>query len=363
MELLAHIFVLCSEDDSMLPISVSHVCSVWRHVALRTPPLWRRICVDSRAELWRERIYRAKACSLDIKLLPFISKPRGFLQPQYLDYHTVQWHMYLVTPLIHRWRSLEVEFRDYAPFLWNAALSECCSAGRDAQAPILEQLTLVYPRNDDGKEFCLFSGFAPRLRLVKLDGVCLTWLPSLFSNLTHLDYVHHGFTSGPQAVHDVISMIRISSRLVELRISFPRSKVHHSRQLPNHRIPRVSRNASLPHLRTLHLRVTTTDIPLELVHLASHIHSSSLTSLHLVDLGHHRAPFPNLYSFLQLYAIPSSVQMFSVEHGWYDRGMLSYLLRRLPNIRDLLVKRSHMQDQRFRDQRWLNYISLHPNLD
>lgn len=348
-ELLAHIFVLGSEDDHTLPLSVSHTCSTWRRLALWTPSLWRQICLDPRGDMWRQRIYRAKDCSLDIKLLPYVQKLGGIFQPQRLDHHTVQWHMHLVTPFIHRWRSLEIQFLDYAPFLWNSALSECCSTGPDARAPCLQDLSLVYRDNDDPKEFLLFSGFAPRLRRVTLDGVCLSWRPSLFANLTCLDYAHHGFTRGGQAVHDVVAMLRVSSRLIELRITFPRSKISHRYDLvlPMMEPVPTTRTVVLRHLRTLHLRVDTRDIPPELVRLMSHVHSPNLISLHLVDLGHRPRPFRSLGLFTGSYVFPPSLRVVEVGYGWNYEGMMTSMLARLPNIRKWKIEQSHTKDQRF----------------
>ncbi|RDB17957.1 hypothetical protein Hypma_000944 [Hypsizygus marmoreus] len=340
IELLAHIFVIGSEDDALSPITVSHVCHAWREIALRTPTLWRRIQLSPRLDMWTERIYRAGACTLDIQLLPWIPTRSFFPKHQHLDMHMVQWYIHFVAPLIRRWRSLEIVFADYSPFLWNASLSAFCSRSRRIQATSLESLTLVYRANDDTKEFCLFSGFAPRLRSVTLDGIRLAWLPSLFGNLTYLDYTHHGFTSGYDAVHDVIKILDVSSRLVELKILFPRKPLP---AIPT-RTQAVSRRVLLPSLITLHLRVEGIDIPFELAHLMTLILTPALTHLRFVDLERRQQPFYSLKSFFYVYAIPPSLRSLTVEHGWYDPPMVTPILRSLPSLRQLVVRRSHSPD-------------------
>ncbi|KAF8073870.1 hypothetical protein FPV67DRAFT_1479616 [Lyophyllum atratum] len=341
VELLAHLMVIGSEDDPMFPIRISYVCRKWREIALRTPALWRRITLGPETDMWRERIYRAGACTLDIQLLPFTTTRSPFSERQYLDATTVQWYLHQVVSLIRRWRSLEIVFADYSPYLWNAALSGCCSKSRRAQALALVDLTLIYRANDDTKEFCLFSGFAPRLRNVTLDGIRLTWLPSLFGNLTHLDYTHHGFTVGHQAVHDVICMLEVSSRLVELKVLFP---PRHKSVGPARSHP-VTRRVLLASLQHLHLRVEGSDIPFELAHLMTLVLTPSLTSLHLIDVDRRQLAFPSLKSFFYVYAICPSLRFLRIEHGWYDSGMVSPILCALPSLRQLVVRRPHMADQ------------------
>ncbi|KAJ6619543.1 hypothetical protein B0H10DRAFT_1172112 [Mycena sp. CBHHK59/15] len=307
-EIVSRIFVLGAEDDDMLPIVVSHVCSTWRAIALHTPSLWRRISLGPQERMWRERIYRAKACSFDVQLLSSRTTRSGKIEPQALDAHTVQWYMHLVSPFMHRWRSLEVVLTNYEPLLANAALSGCCLRKR-GQAPLLEDLTLVYRANDDTKEFCLFSGYTPRLRRLTLDGLRLTWLPSLFRNLTFLDYTHHGFSCGDEAVCELLAMLAVSTALRELRILFPHTSLVRS--------PRADlRRVTLPRLTSMYLRVETRDIPAELTRFVTCVSTPSLTSLYLIDIGRRRHLFPSLVHFMRMYPMVPSLRTLYLEYGW-----------------------------------------------
>ena len=340
-ELLAHTFVLGAESDPMLPVTVSHVCRTWRRLALRTPALWRRVTLDSRLDMWNERIRRAKACPLEVQLVPWSihyphpHRPRNDRR----DMAAVQWYMHIVAPYIRRWRSLEIVFSDYSPYLWNAALSACCSMGKSAQAPLLEELTLLYRNNDDTKEFCLFSNYAPRLRRVTLDGIKLTWTPSLFRNLTFLDYTHHGSTRGYSAVREVLDMLSVSHHLVELRLLFPHRRPTHYHSLPD---PLETPPVVLNMLSVLRLCVQGRDIPFELAQIATLLYTPALKQLHLADINERNDVFPSVRIFFRSYAIPKSLRVLIIEHGWCDDHVLSSIRRAPLPIKHLVLRRPKM---------------------
>jgi len=336
VELLGLIFILGSEQDTFFPLTVSHVCSTWRQIALRTPALWRRIAIGPNESMWRERIRRAQACTLDIQLLPYRKTRSGARRSQDFNPYTVNWYMHIVVPYIRQWRSLEIQFSEYSPFLWKAALADCASP-----APRLQELTLVHRFNDDVQEFLIFAAYAPRLHRLTVDGIRLIWMPSLFANLTFLDYTHHGFTSGHQAVYDIISILSISSRLVDFRILFPRGKVT---RLPSRR-ESVTKRVTLPFLTQFHLKVDGSDIPFELAHLVTLILAPSLSSLRLIDLSRSQHSFPSLKSFFYVYALPRTLRFIFVGHGWYDSRMIQAMTHSLPYLSRIHVKRSRTPDQ------------------
>ena len=325
------VFALGAEEDIQLPITVSHVCRHWREVALRTPSLWRRVSLSPHERLWRERIDRARTCTLDVELLPWREVKGGGRRSQDLNAYTVQWYMYLVLPFIYRWRSLDLLFTDYQPYLWRGALAGCGSP-----APALEELSLVYRLNDNTEQFLLFSEYAPRLRRLKVDGIRLAWSPQLFGNLTYLDYTHHGFTSGHQAVDDVISILAVSERLVELHLLFPRG---HWAALPSS-MDYITRRVRLRYLKHFQLTVDGSDIPFELAHLVTLISVRHLSSLRLVDLSHSHNYFPSLKSFFYMFHIPRSLETIEIGHGWYDHRMIQPLAQSLPRLSKIVIKRT-----------------------
>ncbi|KAF8635859.1 hypothetical protein AX15_000051 [Amanita polypyramis BW_CC] len=341
-ELLAHVFVLGAESDPMLPITVSHVCRTWRHLALRTPALWRHIFLDHRLDMWEERIQRAKACPLDVKLVPWFMHYARRQQNYRQDMTTAQLCMHVMAPHIQRWRSLEIVFNDYSPYLWNAALSGCCFTGRNVQAPLLEDLTLLYRNNDDTKEFYLFSNYAPRLQRVTLDGIKLTWTPSLFGNLTFLDYTHHGFTRGYSAVREVLGMLRVCPDLVELRLLFPHKRPVHYNSIP---VPLEVIPVVLTRLIDLRLCVEGRAIPFELPQVAALLRTPTLKHLHLVDMDERNHPLPNVGLFFCNYNFPISLRVLFIEYGWYDLHALSPILRTPSPIRRVMLRRPKMPPQ------------------
>lgn len=308
-EVLAHIFIIGSSQDdpdsTILPVVISHVCGAWRDLALGTHCLWRRIAFDCNWRISKQYIRRSVACLLDITLL----------HPRVLDVNAVQWYMHLVSSHIPRWRSFTVRFDHYAPFLWNAALSSCCGTITSVQARHLEELTLVYPKNDDTKEFSLFGGVAPRLTKLTLVGLRLDWMPSLFQNLTFLDYTHHGFTRGYEAVLEMLGMLDTSYQLQELRIAFPHQP---RRDDYPHQVPTVT----LPHLRRLYIRVRN-DIPVELPILLYCLHTPVLQSLHLRDASRSKLPFPSLRPFSKTLRRPQSLELLDVEYGWWEKRFIA----------------------------------------
>ena len=334
-EVLAHIFVLGAEEDVMFPVTVSHVCRAWRYTALHTPRLWRRITFDGNLGMWQHRIRRAKACTLDVQLCPRSAA-------SHLAYYNhAQLCMHLIAPHIHRWRSLEIRFGGYAPFLWNAALSAFCGHSPSVEASALRELVLVYPDNDDTKEFALFNGFAPRLRRATLQGIRLAWTPSLFQNLTFLDYTHHGFTRGPQAAAEVLYMLQVSAALEDLRLAFPWKGDTASRYALS---ASFSRAVHLPRLRKLALYVDGPDVPPALTYALPHLSLPALRALYLISPGpltssarRQTQPqatpdvFPHLRAVFKAFPRLPALHHLHVAHAWLDDRFLASLLSAIPH--------------------------------
>lgn len=336
VEILLLIFEIGAAANEHFPVNVSHVCKYWRQLALGTPSLWCHIILGSRGPMSRERFRRAQGCSLNIQLAPFRLTPSGNRRSQDLNPYTVNWYLQLAQPYVQQWRSLDVRFAEYSPCLWKAAMAAC-----DCPAPLLEELFLVYRLNDDTQEFFPFLGYAPRLRRVTVDGIRLAWVPSLFANLTYLDYTHHGLTSGHQAVHDVVSILSVSARLVQFRVLFPRGQIARLPPLPYYEMKPVV----LPYLKQLQLTSNGSDIPFEIAHLVVLMTTPCLTSLRLVDLTRSHQSFASLKSFFYVYALPPSLHFVSISHGWYNPNMIHAMSHSLPNLISIHVKRTRSPEQ------------------
>ena len=337
----------------MVPIRVSHVCRGWRNLALHTPALWRRISLDARLRMWMERVHRAKACTLDVILSSRNNITPRTLSRRYLDAQSVQLYMHCMVPYIHQWRSLTIEFQHFAPYLWNAALSSCCGRGQAVHAPLLEEMSLMYPHNDDSKEFVLFGGYAPRLRAVTIHGIRLTWLPKVFGNLTFLDYTHHGFTRGVDAAAELLYMLQISNRLRDLKVSFPSAPaatLTYPTPFP------TDEAVHLPYLKSLEIRIEGSEITSALIHFMAHLSIPAVQTLHLlaptsiirsprsVDIAARLRQLlkalPRLYGLRQL----------EVEHSWLsDPRFIIAILHVVPSLNHLILRGSYVTNPFFFD--------------
>ena len=361
-ELLAYIFTLGTQDDPLLPLTLTHVCKSWRALALQTPSLWRLVSLDGRLRLWKEYLRRSRQCTLDVQLVPqshhvrsASPDPRSRSRTHgryYLDAQSAQLYIHCAAPHISRWRSLEIDFQHYAPYLWNAALSPCCGYGSRFYAPQLETLTLIHTNNDDTKEFTLFGGYAPRLRRVTLNGVRLTWLPSLFSNLTSLNYTHHGFTRGSDAAAELLYMLKISNALRELRVSLPsRTGAHSSFPCA---FP-AEESVVLPYLTELSILIEGSELPSALIHFMAHISIPSIHTFRLLVKPGATVTHPprggssdlpaRLRQFLKALPRLYTLRHLELEHAWLsDPRFIFMLLHVVPSLIHLTLRGPHISN-------------------
>lgn len=218
-EILVRIFQLGAQLDSEFPIILSQVCADWRCIVLQCPFLWTRLRPDGRYTLFSTMIHRSGKLPVDINLV----LGREF-RGSTLASDAAHMRLSAVVNGIGRWRSLSIRCDRYSPYFWNTALSILCAKPTQSLTitPRLEALSLIFPYNDDSKEYLLFGNSSPKLQHVVLCGIRLKWTSLLFGNLVTLDYTHHGFSRGREAALEILSMLHVSrARLKHLTVMFP----------------------------------------------------------------------------------------------------------------------------------------------
>lgn len=274
--MLVLIFILGAAEHDELPVAASQVCFHWRRVAISCPLLWCKLRPDGRVNLCRSRIARSQSLPLDIEIddRPHISPHNP---PTLAKLHS---QLSSTLPLLSSWHSLSIDFSSHYPYLWNTLLSKVCSTSSASGAPLLRSLSLVYPANDDDKEFLLFGDQAPRLQDVRLHGIRLRWSPGLFGNIVHLNYIHQVVTPSYDAVQEVLAMLATSTRLQTLSVGF-QSTTRHSPSSRSGRKPIQS--VSLTGLKKLTLRFLPGDFRRELLVLVKKLKLSNLVELWLAN--------------------------------------------------------------------------------
>jgi hypothetical protein len=178
----------------------------------------------------------------------------------------------------------------------------------------------------------------PSLKKLVIDGPRMALFPDMLSNLTFLDYTHHRFSTGSEAIHEILSLLSLCPKLVSLRLLFPHqftnlTSVYHKPHRPNSRV-------SLPSLNQLLLALdpSSPDIPYELALLLTHLSTPVLQTIKFMDSSRRQVPFPNLKSFFWIYAIPRSLRFIHIEGGWFDSGMVDPIVQSLPRLRKVIVR-------------------------
>lgn len=221
-ELLAHIFLLGTaqydplededeydddddEDDEgpLFEVLVSHVCRLWRDIALNTPALWTRIDFDDEItpyEMSQVYLERSKNAPLDISI--DVTKDMaldGAEQELRIHSEELDEMLGLVLPHVPHWRAIDISVSEYSVMHNALILMSQCPA-----APMLEVLQLYHYEDPDEEsetfspavfkeqKFVLFCGNAPKLQHVALWGVHLNWAESRFlSGLIDLELAYH----------------------------------------------------------------------------------------------------------------------------------------------------------------------------
>lgn len=235
--------------------TVSHVCHLWRDIALQHGRLWGKIDM-TRPDRTRVFVDRSKGAPLAIRESftgSLADLSLAFADPSY------------------RYRELHLRAKEgqLGPNVVQVLNSPI-------HAPVLESLVLEV--SDNYPEYTLpptiFDYKAPALTRLQLQNVRFEWPPSLFPSLTHLSIHHCGNTNPPgPSVSQVLTTLRNMPRLEHLRLADQTlfEQPLHLGDGPAEELPSVS----LPHLETLQLFGTMYDCTT----LVSHLAPSSFVNL------------------------------------------------------------------------------------
>jgi len=195
------------DSEPNFEVLVSHVCRLWRDIALDTPTLWTKLDFSEGLPYERSKIYleRSKNAPLDIYIdvtkddeVEDANDPFSAIAELMVCSDEMDGILDLVLPHVSHWRVFSLAVSAYV--LMNTALVELskCPA-----APMLEVLQLYdHSENEEvdvfepsqfkDQLFVIFKGNAPKLTTVALWGVHLNWAESRFlTGLVDLELAYH----------------------------------------------------------------------------------------------------------------------------------------------------------------------------
>ena len=294
-----------------------------------------------RVNLQRARIYRSQNLPLDVEV-----NDRIVLHPLYpsrsLSITGLHSRLASVLPLIRSWRSFSISIHGYYPYLWNTLLSKLCtgasSRSSSSRVPCLRKLSLVYPANDDVKEFLLFGGEARQLEELTLHGIRLRWTPGLFANLVKLDLIHQVMTPRADAVREVLDMLSISTRLRSLTIAFQRPHSAVSPQWSPVLSP-MTLAVTLPHLQSLHLRALPGPLCRELTLFVTKLDLPSLAVIRLSDANDaaYRMSRRELASLIRPFRFHARIKEVVVDDGFFHPRIVWGFTQSLPSFKRVSI--------------------------
>ncbi len=201
----------------------------------------------------------------------------------------------------------------------------------------MRRLSLVFPANDDDKEFLLFGEQSPYLRDVRLQGIRLRWTPGLFGNLVHLDYIHQVVTPSHDAVQEVLAMLTTSSRLQTLTIGF-QSTTRHSPSSWSTR--NTIQFVPLSSLKKLTLRFLRGDFRRELLVLVKRLKLPILKELQLANDAPHCLSRKLLAEIVRPFRYHPSLRLVSLNHACFHPRQLYGFIQALPMLRSIVIARA-----------------------
>ncbi|EIW60866.1 uncharacterized protein TRAVEDRAFT_19416 [Trametes versicolor FP-101664 SS1] len=250
-ELLVHVFhyLVVKPPHTRALIQATHVCRLFRSVALDSPTLWTKV-----TRLYGTTIPEAQAfLDRSAHLLLDINLPASSLN---------DWTAFLLSSVLRRLRSLEIGIDSSyhkpisrllaslvgrpAPHLkklhfldQGESTGDSESESDDDRIPRAKQLPYVFHIFDGGK----YRSATPSLRSVRLAPVLLSWDSDIFKDLTHLELRATDWRVYYPAQAQLLAIFRRCPHLQTLALELP--KIYHSapRQEPEPVVPlpRLSR--------------------------------------------------------------------------------------------------------------------------
>ncbi|KDQ06007.1 hypothetical protein BOTBODRAFT_272409 [Botryobasidium botryosum FD-172 SS1] len=211
-ELTANIFELVEKTPgnstrallARAPINLSQVSTLWRDIALNDPNLWTSINVLN-VPLHRTFLPRSKGAPLDITLTP----SRGMDLGDPCHGKIMNMFPYSIEPFtryLDRWRTLQIyglhfETLDYDAFTSPAPRLETLDV--NVRWHINNRSAVESPIGPDSSR--LFGGQTPRLRNLRLNGLCIPLTSPIYRSLTQLSLVNIDFVRS--SMHDFVGIL------------------------------------------------------------------------------------------------------------------------------------------------------------
>ncbi|KAG9047656.1 hypothetical protein FS837_001785 [Tulasnella sp. UAMH 9824] len=245
-DVLYYIFVLAqagASDPRHLSTTVSHVCQLWRAVALRASILWTSVSFDSdRSQFDDEALFleRSREASLEIEITgqPFDTPGTSTTRLRAI--------LALIRPHSHRWRVLKVS--GLPPRVFTMLFDDL----RSVDAPALETLIVTQQAWTSRADWTFrpFESGTPSLRDLRLKKVPWDFTAPLFNNLQKL--ILDGIPGRARALdaEALYTVVERSPELEEVHIwPFPTRAGEPGEPLLASRVPPIRRDR----LKKLHI--------------------------------------------------------------------------------------------------------------
>lgn len=244
-------------------IKSTHVCRVWRQVALDNAHLWNNIVFEDRYYDWGiEMLKRSRRSQLSVhRMRPGLRLTRHATMPPVeivdaVSAHTARLRTLTIEQPSNDWEILEVVFGRAAPYLEELNLS----------SPSFEPHFILPPK--------MFDGHAPRLRRVKLTDCYFLWPALAFESVIHLD-----ISRAPRPSHASIDQVQ-KSIVMDFPGSSPNEFVNPTCDFI------LDALRQMPHLESLILTYAIPHVPTSTSTAPTSVESvklEKLTQLHLTE--------------------------------------------------------------------------------